>query len=149
MALYTPPPKPLKPFVTDTLFKLLGGSFPIEQQNRWVAPYKGGERVSGQTVMPDTVKLYGDQPDNVLAHEAGHVLDSRSGAPMVFAKTMTHMKDYPNEDYFSKDPTEYTAEALSRALMSMRNQFKDSTEVDKKMPGAIEFIRWLQQQKLK
>ncbi|SRR6266446_3803752 len=135
----------LPPFVTDTLFRLLG-AFPVRQESASAAPITPrGTRYAALTVPPDTVKLYGNQPDRVITHEAGHVLDLRNLAPSVTMHVARRSAEYKHpDDYFGSEPSEYVAEAFARAVESGRRRgFSDSTKVDKDFPGSIDFIRWL------
>lgn len=148
------PIRKLSPFVRDTLFALVGGSYPI---NRSFGLSPLGSDNEAITIAPqrpqqgDTgVAFYKDPTDHVQAHEAGHILDNRGTAADVLGRAGAKRRPYYGkgnitDDYFRKSRDEYVAEAFARAVESGRkHQFSDSTQVDKDMPGTIDIIRWLQ-----
>lgn len=141
------PGKPKTPsaFVTDTLAPILGQSiFTDERPGAFMAPLKNGVPLRAEALLPDTVRLYGSQPEQVLAHEAGHLLDGNHIAPEVVMRAVMQMSRYRHpSDYYGSDPTEYAAEAFARAVQSGRHGFADSTQTEQRFPGSLELIRWL------
>ena len=141
------PPIKLRPFVTDTLFPLVGGPFRIEQRSPFQAPVVNGYRLDAATFAGprDTVVAFWTRPyDHVLAHEAGHMLDFRRFAALVLAAVDLGRERYAHpSDYFGASREEYVAEAFARAVECGRRRFADSTAVDHDFPGTIELIRWL------
>lgn len=142
-----PPGTPIKAsrFVTDTLFPAVGGAFPIHR-SRGFSPLGSTSPALTHAGKRDTAVVFYQEPtDRVLAHEAGHILDHRAVAPLILAAADAGRACYNNlRDYFGSSREEYVAEAFARAIMSGRKGFADSTQVDKKFPGTIELIRWLQ-----
>lgn len=147
------PIKKLSPFVTDTLFPAVGGSYPIHR-SRGFSPL-GPENRAATFAPPrpqqgDTAVVFYKEPtDEVQAHEAGHILDHRGLIPSVYGDVEARRRPHlgrvnTQDDYFRASRDEYVAEAFARALLSGRKGFADSTAVDKQFPGAIELIRWLQ-----
>jgi len=144
------PPK-LPAFVTDTLFQVAGGPFKIEQKPQYQAPivWNGIPAAGGTRTRPDTaVTFWGPMSDHDIAHETGHIIDNRGIAQDAMLMADAQREFYPNRgDYWSSSQREYVAEAFARAMESGRKHgFADSTQVDKKLPGTIHLIRWLQTQ---
>lgn len=146
------PIKKLSPFVRDTVFPAAGGPSPITRsgfppigQPNWLAS-------TSMTPSDTSSTLYARMPgapavsdDHLIAHELGHVADARHVAWQPMMEATARMGEYRGgQDYFGSDPNEYAAEAFARALESGRRGFADSTEVDRRMPGTIALIRWLQ-----
>lgn len=143
------PGKPMKlsKFVTDTIFPATGGSFKINQA-RGFSPLGDNNWALTKASPTDTgVVFYREPTSEVLAHEAGHVLDHRHLAAKAFGDASAGMEKYrhPN-DYFGSDRNEYVAQAFAKALLSGRKGFSDSTQVERDMPGTLSIIRYLQTQ---
>lgn len=148
-------PVKLKPFATDTLFKLAGGSVPVVRSHDFSPLGPDNEALTLAPLRPaqgDTgVVFYKDPSDHVLAHEVGHVMDHRGNNAALFGNVDAQRKPHlgrvnTQDDYFRHSRDEYVAEAFARAVESgRRHHFSDSTKVDKGMPGSIDIIRWLLQ----
>lgn len=132
----------------DTL-QTIAGKVQFSRQNPSAAPTSPNGTVVGRTSRGgDSVFVYGhpENEDHVLAHEFGHVVDSRKLAPEAMGQAMLKKPDYAHPtDYYGSDDNEYAAEAFARAVESGRHGFTDSTQVDKAFPGSIDLIRWLTQ----
>jgi len=139
------PIKKLPPFVTDTLFPAVGGKVPINRSRGFSPLGEGNEALTSAGNGDTSVVFYKDPTDHVYAHEMGHVLDHRGIAPQALAGAdYGRERNHTGDPYFRNNRDEYVAEAFARAAESGRKGFKDSTAVEKKFPGAIALIRWLQ-----
>ncbi len=70
------PRKPIKvpPFVTDTLFPVVGGPFKIVRSHGFSPLGPNNEAITAAGNGDTTVTFYKEPTDHVLAHEAGHIL---------------------------------------------------------------------------
>lgn len=134
----------LSPFVRDTVFPAVGGQFPINYAK--LSPYGPGGIVAitdkNEQGEPAT-KVYQEPTEHELAHEAGHVLDYRGLANQPFADADYAREKHGTNKWYGKNREEYGAEAFANAIESGRKGFADSTNVEKKTPGALSFIHWL------
>jgi hypothetical protein len=139
-------PIPNSPFVSDTLFSLVGG--PVQINRDRTDPDPNTAAYAGQ----NHIVFLQPPTDHNLEHEMGHVLDFRHLAPDVVAQVAAKRRPWPAherplnyDDYARVNRNEYVAEAFQRALESgRRHQFADSLKVDRRLPGSIDFIRWMQ-----
>lgn len=132
----------------DTL-QTIAGKVQFSRRSPGAAPPNPDGTVVGETSRGgDTVSVYGhpQNEDHVLAHEFGHVVDSRKLAVEPMGRALMKMSDYAHpDDHYGSNYNEYAAEAFARAVESGRHGFTDSTQVDKAFPGSIDLIRWLTQ----
>lgn len=128
------------PYVTDTLFRLLGSMPKVVSSND---PHS--RDAVAKFSMPDSIKVFNAPPsDYALTHEVGHMLDSQGKLPTGFV--FDESKRPPKGSYAATNEDEHVAEAFARAMKSGRRGFADSTQAEKEMPGAIDIIHWLQTQ---
>ena len=148
----------LPPFVTDTLFRVAGGSVPIYRSSGFSPLGPGNEAMTVAPPRPQqgdtSIVFYREPRDEVYAHEIGHVLDHRNLAPLVLALAEAKRRPYLGsgprtmDEYFRSNRDEYVAEAFARAVLSGRKGFSDSTKVEKNFPGSIDIIHWLLENEL-
>lgn len=151
------PGRPIKlsRFVTDTVFPLVGGPLRIAQKPEWLSPQmnaRGAPSASPDAITqfePDTMTTVFGNPrdlDHLLAHEAAHVMDARRLVPLSVRGQLGLAQDqHPRQDWLA-DPAEYLAEAFASALDSGRKGFADSMAVNRRLPGTLDLIHWLQTQ---
>lgn len=138
-------PIPTSPFISDTLFSLVGGPVQINRDRHDFDP--NAAAYAGK----DHIVFLAPPTDHNLVHEMGHVLDFRNLAPEVTARVAAKRRPWPaNErplnydDYARVNRNEYVAEAFQRAIESgRRHEFADSLGAEKRLPGTIDMIRWL------
>ncbi len=143
------PGKPKLPkFVTDTIFPAIGGSYPINRSYGFSPLGPNNTAITSAPLRPEqgdtSTTFYKEPTDYTFAHEAGHLLDNRGTASKMFADVSSKGAQRNFHTDVGDNPDEYNAEAFAKALMSSRQGFKDSTNVEKRFPGTIDVIRWLQ-----
>lgn len=152
---FNPQPEPVNPvFVSDTLFPLAGGAFPVKYGGK--KKDAQGRTFAGLTTLnPDTlVNIFkaSPNPEQTLMHEAGHMWDARGLAPVVTTGLLGSMNSYQpqtlQEAYYMSAPEEYIAESFKRALQLLRDTKGQPTgetlqAANQAWPGLLEVVQWM------
>lgn len=138
------------PFVHDTLAPLLNPlSVVVKAQAH--APIMRDDLRGVTSQHGDTVTMFGPPHDGYFTHELGHVVDVHNLAPTVAASVAVLFN--PNNKqagYAATNEREYVAEAFREAMQALRTapdvRDKHIAKAEKRLPGTLLWVRWLQQQ---
>lgn len=138
------------PYVHDTLASLLD-SLSVVVKAQAHTPVMRNDLRGVTSQHGDTITMFGPPHDGYFTHELGHILDVHNIAPTVAASvSMLFNPNNKQAGYAATNEREYVAEAFREAMQALRsapdNREKNISKAEKRLPGTLLWVRWIQQQ---